>query len=294
MKLMEFQQLFIETNNCIQSMQSYGLLATSSICDSCGTEMGLQKEKCSDGKMWACGCNSKRKSISIRKGSFASGSRLSLSNIMLLLHLWSSKYSHELVLHEYSFSSPTVNYWFQFCRQVCLRFFENSRETKIGGPARIVEIDETVIARRKYERGRLVKTQWLFGGIQRTATNWRCFIELVDDRKRETLEAVILRRIEPGTIIISDGWRSYSHLSELGYSHFVVVHEQNFVSPENSIVHTQRIENNWLILKRFIRARGTNKGNNLLEYISEFLFRKSHCDTFISLLYEIRMNNTTF
>jgi len=52
-------------------------------------------------------------------------------------------------------------------RDICADYFLRNSE-KIGGPGTIVEIDETCVSKRKYERGRLIRpNQWMFGGIKR-------------------------------------------------------------------------------------------------------------------------------
>jgi hypothetical protein len=52
-----------------------------------------------------------------------------------------------------------------FCRVTMPEFFEGSSE-KIGGPCKTVEIDESKIGRRKYNRGHPVEGQWVFGGVE--------------------------------------------------------------------------------------------------------------------------------
>lgn len=54
----------------------------------------------------------------------------------------------------------------------------------------MVEIDETVITRRKYHRGALrAETQWLFGGVKRGTR--KCFMVPVDRRNADTLLPII-------------------------------------------------------------------------------------------------------
>ncbi|KCZ80223.1 hypothetical protein H312_02373 [Anncaliia algerae PRA339] len=36
--------------------------------------------------------------------------------------------------------------------------------TMLGEIGRVVEVDEMALVRRKYNRGRIVRTQWVFGG----------------------------------------------------------------------------------------------------------------------------------
>jgi hypothetical protein len=43
-------------------------------------------------------------------------------------------------------------------------------------------------------------------------------------------------------LIISDGWREYNRLDEIGggiYEHQVIVHQENFVDPDDRSVHTK-------------------------------------------------------
>ncbi|KAK4325118.1 hypothetical protein Pmani_004273 [Petrolisthes manimaculis] len=77
------------------------------------------------------------------------------------------------------------------------------REGKIGGPVKIGEIDERKFGRRKYNVGRLVEGQRVFGGICRQTRE--VFLVPVEKQDRETLLNVIKQRVEPGTTIISVG-----------------------------------------------------------------------------------------
>ena len=58
-------------------------------------------------------------------------------------------------------------------REVCeVALFE--RREKIGGPGKLVQIDESKIGKRKYHRGHVVEGQWVFGGIEEESR--KCFI----------------------------------------------------------------------------------------------------------------------
>jgi transposase len=137
----------------------------------------------------------------------------------------------------------------------------------------IVEIDETVIRRRKYNRGR-PKKQWLFGGIDRK--DGKVFCVLVPDRKSETVLPIMSTNVKPGSHIISDCLSSYDDIKNGGiYMHSAVNHSQNFVPPHDSGTHTQNIASVWSSLKHtFKRMRGT-RDELCNSYIQEFVWRRN-------------------
>lgn len=137
--------------------------------------------------------------------------------------------------------------------------------------------------------GRQTRDGWLFGGIERRDdVQFICFLKLVYNRGAPLLLHLIQDHVAPGTTIMTDGWAAYSNLSSLGYNHKLVIHDENFVSPEDCDVHTQRIESTWSSLKRFLRSRGGNKGDHYLEYICEYVFRRKYPNVFDQILSVIR------
>jgi len=89
-------------------------------------------------------------------------------------------------------------------------FWAESQSEKLGDPGRIVKIDEMKMGKRKYNRGRLIKSQWIFGGYEQDSK--KVFIAPVEDCTEKTLLTIIKEWILPGTTIISDYWKSYDCL----------------------------------------------------------------------------------
>ncbi|KCZ78255.1 hypothetical protein H311_00718, partial [Anncaliia algerae PRA109] len=108
------------------------------------------------------------------------------------------------------------------------------------------------------------------------------------NRSSDTLKSIIQEKILPGTLIISDEWRGYWGLEELGYFHCTVNHSQNFICPLTG-ANTQLIENTWGWMKRRIRNRGLNKNGDLTLIFAEFLFKKKYKEeTFITILKNLK------
>ncbi|KHJ85310.1 hypothetical protein OESDEN_14967 [Oesophagostomum dentatum] len=75
----------------------------------------------------------------------------------------------------------------------------------LGGVGHVVEIDETFVTRRRYNRGRWIRRhKRLFGGYERGSDE--SFQVLVRKRDAATLLKLIVRYIRPGTAIVSDCW----------------------------------------------------------------------------------------
>ncbi|KCZ77844.1 hypothetical protein H311_01140, partial [Anncaliia algerae PRA109] len=97
-------------------------------------------------------------------------------------------------------------------------------------------------------------------------------------RDSDTLKTVILENVLPGSLIVTDEWRGYWGLEDLGYFHVTVNHSQNFICPITG-ANTQLIENTWSCMKRKIRSRYIKKNNDVTLIFVEYLFKKNTITT---------------
>ena len=104
---------------------------------------------------------------------------------------------------------------------------------QIGGLGHIVEIDESLFSRRKYNRGRIVREQWIFGGYDPATKEG--FLLSVPRRNAATLMPLIIQWVRPGTEIWSDMWGAYNGIVGQGFQHDVVNHQYNFVDPNTGV-----------------------------------------------------------
>lgn len=247
------------------------LISDVYLCSKCGNLMTIQKGgKTKIGHRYRCPRPCRQEKC-LLKNSFFENCSIEISKMLEFLYYWASEAcSYKNMQREIGMSSHAFVAWRSFCRDICIEKV-SELDDMIGGEGKEVQIDESAFTKRKYNRGQIYPTQWVFGGID--SSNNDCFMEMVSDRSKNTLVEVIRRRIRPGTTIISDCWASYEGLEIYGYTHKTVNHSRNFVDPV-SLVHTQKIESLWFISKRRNKREcGTNR-KFLSSYLAEFIWRK--------------------
>lgn len=113
-----------------------------------------------DGLRWECrkyGNKKHRTERSIRKGSWFDNSNLSLQETLTLTYWWCEGLTEAQISRQLGLGSHTIVDWDMFCRETCEVTLENELSTnKIGGPGKIVQIDESKIGKRKYYKGHRV------------------------------------------------------------------------------------------------------------------------------------------
>jgi transposase len=141
-----------------------------------------------------------------------------------------------------------------------------------NGQPKIVEIDESLFFKSKYNRGRQTAGQWYVGGVERGSK--RVFLIPVSNRNAETMTRIIVDNVLPGTIVITDQWRAYaSALNNMPeYNHLFINHSLNFVCPTDPNIHTQSIEGFWSQAKRFLRERHGIKQTLHVKYLLQFIW----------------------
>lgn len=240
-------------------------------------------------------CTRCGKKVSIFYFSIFSCAKLPMNLILYLLYCWSNKFSGIQTSKEVDVNPSTVTFYFKQFRSACLEYLINKPQAKIGGIGTIVEIDETIMSRRKYHRGRVLQEVWIFGGICRETK--QVFSIVVKDRKKETLWEEIKKHIAVGTTIISDSWGSYVIIENKGkkmFKHLSVNHSVNFVDPTTK-AHTQNVERLWRELKKINKRYEGIPRVEISSHLAEFMWRLNEVrdqDPFIKAIELI--SNTAF
>jgi transposase-like protein len=235
-------------------------------CPSCGNLLDPDKER----QIFRCDKRQCNIQFSRRKHTFFFGSRLNCAKILHLAYCWLNHSGQKQAINETGCGSATVTRFYKHFRELVTSTLEESDQI-IGGDGIEVQIDETKLGKRKYNRGHRVEGVWIVAGVERTQER-KIFLVRVEDRTAETLLEVIRNHVAQGSKVITDRFRSYSRLSpELGFDHLTVNHSVTFKDPITG-ANTNTIEGNNNALKIAIRVQ--NRTKKIESHLSEFIWRR--------------------
>ena len=217
----QFAALISNEEKALQFAASFGLIDSKKQCE-CGALMTIrQKASKQHGAHFKCtaGKSVCKKTKSILDGSWFSRCKIGIRKCILCVRA----YAKESTMKNFAFetgirSSATIVNWKNHFRSVC---FEISCKTRrrIGGSGTTVQVDESLIFKRKNNVGRLtlrqVEHDWVFGGI--CVETGECFIVSVASSGMQTLAASIVDNVYRETRLVSDSWGGYNSVSSLGF-----------------------------------------------------------------------------
>ena len=217
----------------------------------------------------------------IRKNRYVRRSRISEKKFRQLLKLFAMDLEATKIAALTGLNRNTVNRYIMGIRKKIARFCE--KESPFSGT---VEVDESYFGpkRVKGKRGRGASSKTIVFGIFKR--NGKVYTEIVPDAKKKTLQRIIRKRIDPQSVIHSDGWTGYDGLVDTGFKkHFRINHGNDEFSKSGS-VHVNGIEAFWGTAKtRLSKRRGIRK---LLFYLHlkecEFRFNYRHENLYQKLL----------
>jgi len=166
-------------------------------------------------------------------------------------------------------SYDTAWTWLHKIRKAMVR----SDRTKLSGT---VEVDETYIGGEEHSgstgRGTGNKVLVVIGvELADNGKIGRVRICVVPDASKRSLISFVEENVEKGSEIITDGWVSYSSLSECGYKHTVHI-QKGHKTEDKPLPHVHLIIS---LLKRWLL--GTHQGavsdKHMQSYLDEYVFR---------------------
>ena len=125
----------------------------------------------------------------------------------------------------------TINRYYGTFRQLIHEFQTREMDRFVG----VVELDESFFGPTRVrgrpgprKRGRGSTKQPVFGIYERDG---RIYTELVSNCSARTLQKIIRGRVSPESVVMTDGWRGYDGLVDVGYDkHLRINKSKHFVS----------------------------------------------------------------
>jgi hypothetical protein len=260
----------VEEYELVHFLQKENGIIERSVCKDCCVPLALIRAPgVVDCFIWRCnGC---KRTHCVRDGSIFKRSKLSLKQLLFLLYHFCNEIPVVDVRYLTGISNNTIVVWNRVFREACAKYLAHNCRL-LGINTSVVQIDETLIARRKYNHGRMIREQWLFGAIDSVKNHF--ILRNITRRTKEELRRVIMDTISEEALVVSDMLSAYMFLftNDLPQLHLTVNHSTNFVDPETD-AHTNSIENFLMRLKQGLRRRYQRSREHLGSYLDEFCFR---------------------
>lgn len=154
-----------------------------------------------------------------------------------------------------------------------IKKFMKKNKCMIGGENVIVECDESLFGKRKYNRGRMRKPIWVVGFVERTNAR-KIVLCTVKKRNKKTLSNIINKYVDNRSTLYTDCWPGYFDACDYVREHLTVNHTLGFINHVTG-VHTNTIEGNWSAIKALIPRRYRNK-KYLSTWLQYFMFRRNY------------------
>jgi IS1 family transposase len=257
-------------------------------CPKCGAMMNRSLERWK----FSCWSRSCRIEKSISSYTFFAGQKLLFNQILLLGKLWLDKVSVDSAISFTGHSPKTVVAFWRHFRQLVASTLDLS-DTIIGGQGIVVQVDESKLGRRKYNRGHRVEGIWVIVGVEITEDR-KAFIIPIERRDAETIKDLVRAHVLPGSRVQTDLWKGYLWLNDdPDFVHETVNHSIEFKNSETG-VHTNVVEGTNSGIKRRISVRSRVKVG-IQGHLDEFIWRRKHekenlWDCFVSAIREIHYN----
>jgi len=265
---------FSDMNRCIDYL-AIRRWPKGVICPTCGSKKVSFSEK---RHTWKCGSHHPKREFSVKVGTIYEDSPIGLDKWLaatwMLTNCKNGISSYE-VARDLGITQKSA--WFMLHR-IRLALQDEFFGSKLGGNGEGVEVDETYIGGKARNMHLSVKQRRITGRVHDDKTTVMGFLErggkvrteIVKDRLRSTVQPMVHKHVQMGTVLYTDELGGYAGLHD-AYEHKIIDHANKYVDGR---VHTNTIENFWSCLKRGLHGTYVSvEPFHLFRYLDEQMFR---------------------
>ena len=249
-------------------------------CGKCGKDRKLINKNKGDGLIWKC-TSCKKTTQSIRHTSIFTTSKLSLYELIIIIHQFSARTPSKNVINLLNISDKTISEWYKYLRNAQTRILLQI-DLRIGGKNKICIADETYIYRPpKNNKGRRKKWRnWLLVIVEQDTTKFACY--LLGKRTRPAIETIVNEYVRVGTTIKTDEHKAYYWLGKTTsnktfepcrpalYIHKKCNHSVGFKAYDGT--HTNEIEGQNNLIKHPYKAMSGLPKHILPQFLDQLMF----------------------
>lgn len=277
-----FDPCFQTNEASIAFLVDHGFLPSvipCNICRSHNSDEQMTISNCSSflfKQIYRCPKKTCKSRLSLTNGFGFGNIRVEYFKVLRMFYCWTYNYT---LYQAIGLCKVSENTYITLKDLILEKFGEEPEdEIKIGGEDIRVQLDETaicngmIISNPSSTYDVIPGVQWILGGV--VEGNCReFFMEIVPNRRADTIEDLLKRRVKTGTVCITDGYPSYpSAVKNFGSIHEVVNHSIGFVNPQGG--HTNQIENLWSHFKQEYRSRSGLNHDRIPLFLKEFIWKK--------------------
>lgn len=236
------------------------------LCPHCG---GTRAWRCADGR-WSCGGCARR--VSPTAGTIFHATRTPLTVwFAAAWHMTSQKHGISALGLKRVLGIGSEQTAWAMLHRFRTAMVRPGRERLRGA----VELDETFLGGPepgRPGRGALGKTM-VEVAVERDGTRLgRCRLAVIDDASAASLHAFLLAHVEPGSVVLSDGWAAYPRACGADYRHEPLVISGSGSAAHELLPGVHRVA---ALAKRWLLGthQGGVKPGHLQAYLDEFTFR---------------------
>ncbi|WFL76157.1 IS1595 family transposase [Altererythrobacter arenosus] len=239
-------------------------------CDSIGRWFRLKRRM-------AYRCSSCREDVSVVKGTIFYQTYLPLRMWFYAMLIFANSThgvrTHFLARH----LGVRFNTAYRIGKLIRVHIALHRRHEQIGGAGKLIHIDEANFRCFSTERPERYNRQIVLG----LSCEGQVLCGTVPDRTIPSLVGNIERLVRKGSILVTDGHRSYLSLSRRGWNHITACPIQHAASSKN--VKNNAIEAYWAKVRRNLRAHRRIRDENFWLYLSEAEFKYNCRDAKVSV-----------